>query len=378
MGLSTTVFRTAACAAILALVSPAAAQQAPANPPTVVVATVEIANVAPVYDFVGRVEATDTVDIRARVEGFLKSVLFTEGQAVEVGQPLIQIEANRYEAFVKAARGTVAQAQARLDRARLEVERIEPLAKKGVASQAKLDDAVAEQSTAQAEVLSAQAELDGRLIDLADTEIVSPIAGRIGRSEITVGNLVTGPTEKLARIVAMDPIRVVFSVSEDRFVATRREFGEAMPLEELSLRFTPRVRLADGSLYDYTGRIEFIDNEVDPNTGTIAIRALFDNPHGLLLPGQFVNVTVTRGAANFAPVVPHRAVQQDRSGQFVLVVDEGNVVIERRVTLGANTGDGWAVTDGLADGERVIVDGFQKATPGAPVTPVAQPEQPAS
>lgn len=366
----------AVLAVLLATVSGATAvAQQGAAPPAVIVTTVEIRNVAPVYEFVGRVEATDAVDLRTRVDGFLEAIQFLEGQDVTVGQPLIKIEDGRYRALVKAARGTVAQAQAVLDRARLEVARVAKLAAQGNVAQARLDDAKTDAASAEAALLVAQAELDTRLIDLQDTEIKSPIAGRIGRSEVTVGNLIGQSTGRLARVVALDPIRVVFSVSEDRFVATRKLLGAQLSSEEINSLFTPRVRLADGAMYDEVGVIDFVDNEVDPTTGTIAVRALFLNPRQLLLPGQFVSVIVTRGNEDPKPVVPHRAVQQDRDGRFVLIVDEADTVVERRVVLGANTGDGWGVMEGLGGGERVVVDGFQKAAPGTKVAPMFQADR---
>lgn len=347
------------------------AQQGQSAPPAVTVVTAQIENVAPTYEFIGRIEAIQSVDLRARVYGFIQDVTFQDGQNVSRNDVLFKIEPNRFDAEVKAARASLAQAVANRKLAQLQFDRASELRQRGSGSQQNVDQTRADLQGAEALVLAAQADLESAQIDLADTEIKSPIDGRIGRTQITAGNLIDGSSGPLARVVQLNPIRAVFSVSEAEYLSTIQHYaGETA--EEVNARFTPRVRLANGQMYEETGIIEFVDNEIDPTTGTIAIRAVFANPAALLLPGQFVSVIINEGTREEKPVLPYQAIQQDREGRFVLLVGSDNVVSVQRVTIGANTGDGWAIESGLSGGETVIINGFQKAKEGQPVNPVPQ------
>ncbi|MCR9256149.1 MAG: efflux RND transporter periplasmic adaptor subunit [Alphaproteobacteria bacterium] len=358
-------------AGLLTALSPqiAQAQQGLSGPPAVTVITVETQNVAPRYEFIGRIEAVQSVDLRARVDGFIQDVTVEDGQPVTRGDILFKIEPNRYEASVAAAQADLARAEADRELAQLEFRRADELRTRGTGSQQNLDVARAALKGAEADVLAAQSALRSAQIDLADTQIKSPIDGRIGRTYITAGNYVNATSGALAQVVQLNPIRAVFSVSERDYLDTIQAYS-GQTADEINANFIPRIRLPNGELYPETGIIEFVDNRIDPTTGTIAIRALFANPRGIVLPGQFVSVLIDEGEEINRAVVPYQAVQQDRQGRFVLVVGDDDTVSVRRVEIGANTGDGWAILDGLTGGEIIIVSGFQKAKEGQPVNPV--------
>jgi len=373
LSIATPVLAAVTVAGSLAAFSPqiAHAQQGASGPPAVNVITIETENVAPQYEFIGRIEAVQSVDLRSRVDGFIQDVTFQDGQQVARGDTLFLIEPNRYQAAVDAAAAELARAEADRELAQVEFERAQSLRNRGTGSQQNLDVARAALKGAEANVLAARASLDRAQVDLDDTRIKAPIDGRIGRTQITAGNYVNANSGALAQVMQLNPIRAVFSVSEREYLDTVQQYA-GQSIEQINANFVPRVRLPNGELYEETGIIEFVDNRIDPTTGTIAIRALFANPDAFLLPGQFVSVIVNEGTEINRPVVPYQAVQQDRDGRFVLVVDSENVVSERRIEIGANTGDGWAVTEGLSGGERLIVSGFQKAKAGQPVNPVPQ------
>jgi membrane fusion protein (multidrug efflux system) len=366
-----------AVAAVLPLSAPVAAA-APADPgaPAVVVQPVVAQDVSPQWRFIGRVEAIQAVDVRARVQGFLQQVAFREGQDVKTGDLLFVIEPEPYEAAVRAAEAQVAKAQATLTEAQRNLDRRQELRARGVEAQATLDQALADRDSAQADVAAAEANLQTARLNLGYTRIESPIDGRIGRAAVTKGNLV-GPTDAapLARVVQLDPIRVVYSIDDRALAAAKMKAGD-VPQEALNARFVPQIRLASGEAYDQPGRIDFIDNEVDPNTGTVAVRAAFPNPLRVLLPGQFVSVVVHPERTEREPVVPVAAVQQDREGKYVMVVGPDDRVELRRIEADRQVDQRWVVRRGLQEGETVVVQGLQKVRPGIVVNPV--PDQAAA
>lgn len=343
-------------------------------PPLVTVAPVTLQDVNPPVEYVGHVEPIQVVDIRARVEGFLEQVNFREGNFVQAGDLLYVIEQDLYQAKVDADRARVAQAQAALTRARQYLKRVQTVRSGGV-SATDIDNAVAEELGARAQLQEAQATLERSELDLGYTTLKAPISGRIGRTAFTRGNLV-GPTSgPLARIVQLNPIRVVYSISENDLSAVHSALKDADQRRKNAL-LVPRIRLADGEVYNGAGKIDFVNNEVDPSTGTIAVRAVFDNPDGLLLPGQYATVLVSRSKPKVLPVVPQSAVQEDREGPYVLVVDDQSRVIQRRIKTGPFVGSHWAIESGLAKGEMIIVQGVQKVHPGQTVkTTMATQEQ---
>lgn len=374
-------------ALLLALILAAggAAAQTRPPPPAVTVTPVVVKDVSPSWEFIGRVEAVQTVEVHARVQGFLQEVTFREGQDVKTGQLLFVIEPAPYEVAWQAAQAQLAKAKATLTEAEQNLARNQQLRQRGVAAEATYEQALAQRDSAAADVQAAEANLRTAGINLSYTRVESPIDGRIGRAAITKGNLVGPTTGALATIVQLDPIRVVFSV-DDRAVTEVKEKASNVSQAELNSRFVPQIRLATGDMYEPEGKVDFIDNQVDPNTGTVAVRAVFPNPRRLLLPGQFVTVVIHPEQTERHPVVPVAAVQEDKQGKYVLVLGPDNRVEQRRIVADRQVNQEWVVEQGLREGESVIVEGLQKVRPGMVVNPVpaqatmaegGQPPQPA-
>lgn len=351
----------------------AARAQAPAQPlPAVSVVTVHLEDVARDVEFIGRIEAIQQVDVRARVQGFLENVAFTEGQDVNADDLLFEIEPDQYEAALLQARAQQASAEASLHNAQLTLNRRQELYDRKVGTRADLDEAIASRESAAASLDSAKAAVRTAELNLSYTRILSPIAGRIGRANITLGNVVGPDSGALARVVQLDPIRVVFSVSERDFITVVQQ-GHGTPLEKINAGFIPTLRLPNGTIYPEQGRIDFVDNEVDPATGTVPVRASFPNPSRVLLPGGTLSVRVRPAEARRMPLVPVQAVQENRQGKFVLVVGADNRVEQRPIKATLQVGQNWAVEDGLRAGETVIVEGLQKVRAGAEVNAVFTP-----
>ncbi|WP_275186698.1 efflux RND transporter periplasmic adaptor subunit [Bradyrhizobium sp. CSA112] len=348
----------------------AAFAQTPASPPPAVsVVAVSMEDVAQSVEFIGRVEAIQQVDVRARVQGFLEKVAFTEGQDVKADDLLFTIERDQYEAALLQANSQQASAEANLRNAQVTLERRQQLYDRESGTRADLDLAIANRDTAAASVESAKAAVRTAELNLGYTRIVSPIAGRIGKPSLTRGNVVGPDSGTLARVVQLDPIRVLFSISERDFISVvQQDRGAA--LEQINASFVPTLRLPSGTVYADQGRIDFVGNEIDQATGTLPVRAAFANPAGLLLPGGTVSVRVRPAEAKRMPLVPVQAVQENRQGKFVLVVGADNRVEQRPVKATQQVGQNWAVDDGLKAGESVIVEGLQKVRPGAQVQTV--------
>lgn len=334
--------------------------------PAVGVAPVELKDVSPASKFLGRVEAANAVDIRARVEGFIATRPFREGQAVREGDDLFVLEKTSYEAALSAARATLGGAQATLEDAERRVQRNQELRRTQAVSQVTLEDAQTARDTARASMLAAEANVRQAELNLSYTTIKAPITGRIGVAAFSVGSLVGPSSGALARVVQIDPIRVVFSVN-DRTILDLREGVTNFDEMKVAGTFVPTLRLSNGRDYPAKGEIEFVGNEIDQATGTLPVRARFPNPDGVLVPGQFVTVTIRPSASQLHPVVPVGAVRLNREGRFVLLLDENGKVTERRIRTGAQLGQDWIVEDGLKGGERLIVQGVQSARPGAAV-----------
>ncbi|MDX9787842.1 MAG: efflux RND transporter periplasmic adaptor subunit [Desulfobacterales bacterium] len=343
------------------------------RPPVVTVTTVVEKEVNPPDDYVGRVEAIQAVDLRARVEGVLEQVKFKEGGEVHAGDLLYVIEQAPYRARVNEALAKVADAAAALTKASQYLKRLRTVRSGGV-SATDLDTALSTELQAKAKLQEAKAGLEQAEIDLAYTWIKAPINGRIGRTAYTRGNLVGPGSEPLARIVQIDPIRVVYSISDFDSVRISADVHNETA-DSADCRLIPRIRLPDGTVYPATGRFDFMDNQVDSGTGSIAVRAVFDNAAGTLLPGQYVTVQLTCKTGKHLPAVPQAAVQEDREGRYVLVVDARSQVQQRRITTGGTIGADWSVESGLVAGEMVIVQGTQKVRPGQRVDPVSDISQ---
>lgn len=338
--------------------------------PVVSVMPVPVSDVAPSAEFIGRVEAVNTVDIRARIEGFIVQRHFEEGRIVQEGQDLFGIEKTSLGIALAAARAQLAGAQATLRDAEGRLQRNLELRRTQTASQAALDEAQSARDMAHSAMLTAETQVRQAELNLGYASINAPITGRIGRAAFSIGSLVRPTSEPLARIVQLDPIRVVFSVSDRAILQFRTEAGD-LRQEGNSGRFIPRLRLSSGEFYPDDGAIEFLGNEVDPLTGTLPVWTRFPNPRLILIPGQFVTMVVRPAAMPRRAVVPLGAVEQDREGRFVLLLDDGNRVALRRIRVGAQVDQNWVVEEGLSGGESLIVGGFQNIRPGAVVRPVA-------
>ena len=352
---------------ILTLFSPCGVTAAPPSkqggpPPLVTVTSVTLEDVNPAAEYVGHVEAIQAVEIRARVEGFLEQVNFKEGDFVQAGDVLYLIEQAPYKAKVAADRARLAQAEAELERANRHLKRLQAARPESIRA-TDMDDAVAAQLRAQAQLSEAQATLTRSELDLGYTTIKAPISGRLGRTAFTKGNLVNQASGSLARIVQLDPIRVVYSISQNDLSAIQMALKDSSENNKDSL-LIPRIKLPSEEIYEPPGQVDFVNNQVDASTGTIAVWAVFDNHEGLLLPGQYVTVLVRQREAKMLPVIPQSAIQEDREGRYVLVVDADNRVLQRRVKTGPVVGVMWAIESGLVPEEKVIVEGVQKVRPG--------------
>lgn len=357
---------------------------APATAPIVETAAVKLASVTNQTQFVGSVVAAQQVSLMARVEGFLDAVNFREGSFVQADSTAFVIEKDTYQAALNGAQAQLesataaeAGAEANLKLQDISLARQKELLKTAAVSQSTVDQAQANRDAAaaqvdqaRAQILLMQSQLQTAQLNLSFTDVKSPIAGRIGKANITQGNLVSPSSGPLATVVQTDPIRVVFSISDREYLEVVRAVQpDNMGVAADAAGYQPMLLLPDGSTYDQPGKIAFIDNTIDPSTGTIAVYTEFANPHLKLVPGQFVQVIVQASKSVELPVVPASAILQDQEGAYVFGLDDQNRAQIRRVTLGQRVGTDWAVTSGLANGEMVIVSGIQKVKPGAVVTP---------
>jgi membrane fusion protein (multidrug efflux system) len=355
---------------LLALLAagPAQAQFGPQGPPAVGVQEAARRPVTESTEFVGRVEAVERVEIVARITGFLQERLFQEGQEVKRGDPLYRIERQTYEAEFARAQANVASAEAEVANARVTLSRAQELTRSGAGTRVALDNAVAQERTANAQLLAARAASRSAEVNLGYTEIASPIDGKIGRTNLTIGNVVGPNTGTLAIIVSQDPMRVSFPVSERQALEMRNRYASRGGVEAVQVRF----RTADGQTYPEVGRIEFIDNQINRATDSILVRARVPNPprqggDRALIDGQFVTVFVEGIEPVLAITIPRAAVLQDQQGSYAFIVDAEGKAQRRNLRLGRNTPETAVVEQGLNPGDKVIVEGIQRVRPGQQV-----------
>ncbi|MEO9189512.1 MAG: efflux RND transporter periplasmic adaptor subunit [Acetobacteraceae bacterium] len=359
--------RVGAKGLLMALSAAALLAAAPAPPPpAVLVAPIELRNVAPAYDFIGRVTAIQSVQIVPRITAFIEAEPAAQGAEVKAGEVLFQLQKPQYQAALQSAQAQLDSANAALRNAQVAYTRSAQLNKQGFEAQANLDQATATRDQDQANVLGAQAGVAQAGLNLSYATIVSPIDGRIGAISLTKGNLVTPSTPALATVNQMDPIRVVFSVSDRVLVGVEQSTGSNAA--QIAAGLVVGLKLPDGSTYKQTGKISFLDNQVDPQTGTVSVYADFPNPDRLLLPGSFVSVDVRSAKPEEHPMVPVAAVQTDQGGGYVLTVGTDGTVHQQSVVLGRQIAQDFIVSKGLSGGERVIVEGIQKVRPGEKVS----------
>lgn len=345
------------------------------GPVEVGVVTLTAQNVTVSTELPGRTASTMMSEVRPQVAGVVQRRLFTEGSQVRAGQPLYQIDPSLYRASRDEAQATLASAQANAAAAQARANRYRTLGQSEAVSAQDRDDVTAAARQAAASVQQARATLQTAGINLNFTQVRAPISGRIGRSAVTPGALVTASqATPLAVIQQLDPIFVDVTQSSTRLLALRRALaaGKALPASA-----TIRLKLDDGTDYPLDGRIEFAEPIVDPDSGTITLRARFPNPDGLLLPGMFVRVVAPQSVVPGGILAPQQGISRDPKGNATaLVVNRANKVERRIVTAGQALGDKWLITAGLKAGDRLIVEGTDKVQPGDPVKAVAV-DQPA-
>jgi membrane fusion protein (multidrug efflux system) len=367
----------AALPLLAARVPPALAQQGPGGPPAVGVIKVERQPVTEKREFIGRIQATDRVELVARVTAFLDQRLFTEGSEVKKGDLLYRLERGPFESDLQAKQAAVEQAEAQLQNANLTLTRAQTLLKTPAGQQATVDTALANQRSLSAQLLAAQAQQRLSQINLDYTEIRAPIDGKIGRTAVTIGNVV-GPTSGvLTTIVSQDPMYVVFPVSLRAALEMREQYRAAGAFN--SVRLT--IRLPDGRSYGQEGKLDFADNTVSPTTDTIILRGTIPNPrfehpepgqitNRELTDGEFVTVVLEAVAPTPSLTVPRAAVLADQGGDFVYIVDAENRAQQARIKLSQSSNATEAVVEsGLSEGQTVIVEGLQRVHPGQPVAP---------
>ena len=332
----------------------------------------------PKNESVGRVEAKYSVDVVARINGWLQKRYFKEGAFVKKGQTLFLIQPNEYQIAVQQAEAAVRQSEAALINAEKELVRAKELVKNDFVSKSYYDNALATRDQNRATRDVNKANLAAARLNLSYTKIASPVDGRVGKILITEGNLVNSQSGTLARIVSTSPIYVYFTIKSEDYIAYRKYRMEHNLTKDPGMNV--QIRLSDGSLYKEQGKIEFMNNEVDQTAGTISVRATFQNKDNLLVPGDFVNVTATAKEPIKVVLVPQVAVSDSTEGTYVWLVDENHKAQQKYITIDKQEGDNWIVTEGLEPGQMVIESGFQRLKAGTlvsfkePKTSVVQDE----
>lgn len=356
------------CAAPLAHMPTA---QETGAPPKVTIAAAYEEEIIREAVFIGRGEASAKTELVARVEGIITEIVVEDGAAVSEGDVIFRIEPDTYQAEVAAKSATVRSAEADVKLAEIELIRKTELLKREAIPESELDIAQANAAVAEANLAASRAALDEAQLNLERTEITAPFDGRIGRATVSLGALVGPSTGPLITLVQETPMYVTFSLSEPQLlrVLERLDRGVADLIESGS---SPNVfvRLPDGTLLEEPGVITFLDNRIDPTTGTIALRAEFANERRFILDGGFVSVVIEELDPTLSILIPQNAVQRDQRGDFVLVVTDQQLVEQRYVTLGPQEETAVVVADGLRSGESVIVDGLQRVRPGVEVNAV--------
>ena len=352
-----------------------AAPPAAGKPVEVGVVTVKAQEVALVKELPGRTSAFRVAEVRARVNGIVQKRLFTEGTDVVENQPLFKIDPAPYQATLESALAQVAKGEAGVAAAKSLVERFGKLVESNAVSRQEYDDAVTKLKTAQADVAAGRAAVKTARINVDYTTVRAPIAGRIGRAEVTEGAYVQQSTATLlASVQQLDKLYVDVTWSSSEALAMRRAIASGA-LKTTAGEAKATIVLEDGRDYELPGVLQFADVSVDQSTGSIALRVIVPNPKGELLPGMFVRAKIDEGTSPNAILVPQRAVTRDQAGRpQALIVDKSGKVDRRTLVTDRAVGDSWLVTQGLAAGDQVIVEGLQKVRPGAQAIPVpAQP-----
>ncbi|EBO9742422.1 efflux RND transporter periplasmic adaptor subunit [Salmonella enterica] len=355
-------------AALLAGCNDQGDTQAHAGEPQVTVHVVETATLAVTTELPGRTSAFRIAEVRPQVSGIVLKRNFTEGSDVEAGQSLYQIDPATYQADYDSTKGELAKSEAAAAIAHLTVKRYVPLVGTKYISQQEYDQAIADARQADAAVVAAKAAVESARINLAYTKVTSPISGRIGKSNVTEGALVTnGQSTELATVQQLDPIYVDVTQSSNDFMRLKQSVEQGS-LHKDSASSTVQLVMENGQVYPLKGTLQFSDVTVDESTGSITLRAVFPNPQHSLLPGMFVRARIDEGVQPNAILVPQQGVTRTPRGDaMVMVVNDKNQVETRNVVAAQAIGDKWLISEGLKPGDKVIVSGLQKARPGVQV-----------
>lgn len=340
-----------------------------ASPPpgAVSVSTLKAQEIALTRELPGRVAASLVAEVRPQVSGIVKRRLFTEGTEVKAGQPLYQLDDATYRADANSARATLARAQATLKSAQLTAKRSAELAAIEAVSTQDNENAIAALRQAQADVGVAQAAVDGRQVVLDYAHITSPISGRIGKSSVTQGALVTASqTSPLATVQQTDPVYVDLTQSASELLQLRKELAAGTLTQSGNVPVT--ILLEDGTPYEHAGKLAFSEISVDPGTGSFALRVTVKNPKQILMPGMYVRAAISNGERSNGLLVPQQGIARDPKGNSTALVVKDGKVESRPVQVSRTIGDKWLVEKGLAAGDQVIVEGLQKIKPGMAVT----------
>jgi membrane fusion protein, multidrug efflux system len=347
-------------------------QQAQAPPPQVTVVVTQAKDVPIYQEFVGQIYGFKDIAIRARVEGFLEGIHFEEGSRVEKGALLYTLESQPFEADVAAKMSRVAEANTRRAKAKSDLDRIEPLAKEKAVSQSDLDSAVAQHDASIESVKAAKANLRASNIQLGYTKIYSPIFGIIGKTKAKVGDFVgRSPNPVILNTVSrIDTVLVEFFITETQYLQVARHLlSKVEPAVQNARKENLGLILADGSLYDHKGKVDFVDRDVDPTTGAILVQSSFPNPQELLRPGQFAKVKALVKVVKDGILIPQRCVVELQGLYSVYVVGDGDKIQTRNVKVGPKIKQFWLITEGLKPGEHVVYEGLQRVKDGAVVNP---------
>ena len=364
-------------AAALLLAACGKDQGGPPPPPEVSVITLKARAIQITDQLPGRTTAFRVAEVRPQVTGIVQRRLFSEGTEVKAGQQLFQIDSGSYRAALSSAEAALKRAEAQAVTAKLLQERYAPLIDANAVSKQENDEAIASRARAEADVASARAAVDAARINVVYTQVLSPITGQIGRTLVTEGALVTsGQQSPLATVQQLDPIYVDITQSSTDMLRLQRQLASGELVKDDKNQAEVTLTLEDGSLYPERGRLKVSEASVDPSTGSVTLRAVFPNPRRELLPGMFVRAQLAQGTRSAALLVPQRGVSHNPKGEAtVLIVDKDDKVAERVVTADRSINGEWLITAGLAQRDRVIVDGLQKAKPGSAVKPVPAAEE---
>lgn len=336
--------------------------------PEVAVVLIKQEPIQNIIELPGRVQAYRTAEVRARVDGIIQARNFMEGSNVGAGTALFRIDPRQMRASANQAEAQLASARASAANAGQVVRRYSGLVEEQAISRQEYDSAIANKRTADASVAAARAQLDAARLNLGYATVTAPISGRVGRAEVTEGALVSaGSGTLLTTIEQIDRVYINFSQSSSDLLAIRRDIESGKLVMPKFGAVEVQLILEDGSQYPVVGYVDFLDLAISENTGTAALRAEFPNPNQFLLPGQFVRARILAGTLENGILIPQRAVKMTSDGPTVMIVGQKNVVETRKITVGPMQGGSWTILSGLNPGERVIVDGLQKATVGQPV-----------